>query len=545
MKALLKGGLCLALSWAAARSDAQETTAWRSAASSGTIPVSAVAQPAAVRPAVGLRAPVPLGDPAPLVRGQIPDERPLPTGPAVPGGTSFAPPRPIATGTTPVAPLPRAGDFTAPTPQLVGPMPSTSGVPATPGGPVLDSDRIWGTLPPGVCDGCGDCSGLACGDCCGTDCCFGTCCDPCCNNRCSGGLFWVSAEYLLWFQRTQSIPPLVTTSPLGTPLIASGVLGLPTTTSAFDHINNNPVSGGRFSAGFWFPRCNDWGIDASYFFLGKQNETHTFSTAQGGQISRPVTEVNSGNAIAELVSFPGILNGAVAVQDYNQVWGFDVNLRKRICCGCNYWLDLLGGYRHLDLSEGISVTENLNVLNADGSIGGNIQVFDSFRTVNRFNGGQFGVQGQWNFASRFFVGGTFKLAMGNVHQTVDINGSTTFSGFTAPGAINGTRPGGLLALPTNIGHFSGDRFGVLPEVGVRVGMDITQHLQAFVGYDFIYLSSVVRPGDQIDTVINRSQLPNVTVPGTPTLVGPARPTVLFRQTDWWAQGVSFGLRYHW
>jgi hypothetical protein len=55
----------------------------------------------------------------------------------------------------------------------------------------------------------------------------------------------------------------------------------------------------------------------------------------------------------------------------------------------------------------------------------------------------------------------------------------------------------------------------------------------------MYWSSVVRPGDQIDTTINRTQLPSVFAPGM--LVGAPRPGFQFHPTDFWAQGVSFGL----
>jgi hypothetical protein len=600
MKALVKSGLCLALGWAVARSDAQETR-WRSAtaAPSGAVAASGVAQPGGIT-RVSLNPPQPLPEaapalPPPLVRGQIPDERPLPLGPAALGDAGLPAPRPMGpaissapppagfagspppSSTVPfTAPLPQPltsqGPLASPGPQTFGPAP---GLPmpgpgmATPApGPIVDGNRIWGTtLPPNACDCCGDCC-PPCGtaSCCpsscfgsrfmGLGCCnsgsfFGSCADPCCNTRCNGGLFWVNAEYLLWFVRSQSTPPLVTTSPLGTPANIAGIPGLPTTTTVFDHINNNPYSGGRFSAGFWFPRCNDWGLDASYFFLAPRSDTHTFGTANGVEVFRPVTDVSQSPPapFPQAVSF-GQVTGAVAVHDYTQLWGAEINLRKRLCCGCNYWFDVLGGYRHFNLTEGIDITENLTLpAEVDPRTGQFINnglfqqqtIYDSFRTVNNFDGGQLGVQGQWNFAGRWFIGGGFKLAMGNVHQTLDINGVTTLHN-PAPGALNGTFPGGVLALPgTNIGHFSQNRFAVLPELNMKVGLDITQHLRAYVGYDFLYISSVIRPNDQIDTNVNRTLVPGAGVP----VVGPARPAVLFRTTDFWAQGLNFGLQYHW
>ena len=126
------------------------------------------------------------------------------------------------------------------------------------------------------------------------------------------------------------------------------------------------------------------------------------------------------------------------------------------------------------------------------------------------------------------------VAMGSTHQEVSINGSTTI----APAA---PVRGGLLALPSNIGNYSRDKFTVVPQIGLNVGRQLNNNLRAYVGYNFIYWSSVVRPGDQIDPVINTTQLPDKNGPNP--LVGPARPAFTFHDTSFWAQGISFGLAY--
>jgi hypothetical protein len=55
-----------------------------------------------------------------------------------------------------------------------------------------------------------------------------------------------------------------------------------------------------------------------------------------------------------------------------------------------------------------------------------------------------------------------------------------------------------------------------------------------------YVSNVIRPANQIDPTANTTQLL-----GTPPLFGPARPMPLFNQTDFWAQGITFGLEFRW
>jgi hypothetical protein len=62
-----------------------------------------------------------------------------------------------------------------------------------------------------------------------------------------------------------------------------------------------------------------------------------------------------------------------------------------------------------------------------------------------------------------------------------------------------------------------------------------------VGYSLIYWSRVVRPGDQIDLDVNPDYLPPATTPVT----GPARPRFVFRESDFWAQGLSVGGDLRW
>ena len=59
----------------------------------------------------------------------------------------------------------------------------------------------------------------------------------------------------------------------------------------------------------------------------------------------------------------------------------------------------------------------------------------------------------------------------------------------------------MFAQPTNIGHYSRNVFAVVPEVGLSVGFEVTAWLRLSLGYNFLYWSDVVRPGEQIDRVI--------------------------------------------
>src|SRR5438105_15061188 len=98
--------------------------------------------------------------------------------------------------------------------------------------------------PGGLCDcdtGLGGCGLGACG--------FNGCNTDCCPDR---GHYWVNASYLMWWQRSQIVPPLVTAGPPG----SGAILGNPTTTILFDQVPNPMRSGGRFVLGTWLSKCD-------------------------------------------------------------------------------------------------------------------------------------------------------------------------------------------------------------------------------------------------------------------------------------------------
>jgi hypothetical protein len=99
----------------------------------------------------------------------------------------------------------------------------------------------------------------------------------------------------------------------------------------------------------------------------------------------------------------------------------------------------------------------------------------------------------------------------------------------------------LYALRSNIGTQSGSAFTVVPEVGINLAYHITPNVSFLVGYSFIYWSSVVRPGDQIDRSIDQRAIPSSPnfVPG----FNAASPAAQFNRTDFWTQGINFGLEF--
>jgi hypothetical protein len=205
-------------------------------------------------------------------------------------------------------------------------------------------------------------------------------------------------------------------------------------------------------------------------------------------------------------------------------------------------VSLLGGFRFLQLDEGLDITETsqVNPSLAAGSPlfgGSTIKVSDSFETHNDFYGAQVGTQAELCLGPAF-VDVLGKVALGATHETVNIHGVTAI---TAPGGTTTTTPAGFLAVGSNSGDFSRDVFAVVPEVDVNVGWQITRYLRASVGYSFLYCSSVARPGDQVDLGLSGTQIPTDTRFNPQT--GPSRPSVPLKDTDFWAQGINFAFEF--
>jgi Putative beta barrel porin-7 (BBP7) len=232
------------------------------------------------------------------------------------------------------------------------------------------------------------------------------------------------------------------------------------------------------------------------------------------------------------ITSPGLFAGSISVTSSLQLWGAEANgVMSLVRSGSFEWTGLVG-FRYVDLYETLNISSNsADILTDPATV---LLQRDQFNTRNQFAGAQLGSRFTW-MGDRFGFDVTGKVALGATHQTVEIQGSSTQSG---PGGVNGTFPGGFFTQPSNMGSFSANQFAVIPSVELKLYILLSQRMRLFAGYDFMYWSQVVRPGSQIDHNINLSQS---AVFGSGTLSGPASPGPLFTRTDFWAQGVSFGL----
>ena len=243
------------------------------------------------------------------------------------------------------------------------------------------------------------------------------------------------------------------------------------------------------------------------------------------------------------------MTGSLAIASSTRLWGWEVNGAANLVRSRNINADLIAGFRSLGLRETLNFGEDIRNLGATGGVSfdgvtvpapNSVSTYDTFGTDNRFYGGQIGGRVEWT-DGRFIVGATAKVALGVSQELVDINGGTALLGPT--GGVIATQRGGVYAVSSNIGRYFHDDFAVVPEAGLNVGVRLTDWLTVRVGYTFLYWSSVERPGNAIDPSINPHLVPTDATFGTPG--GPARPAFAFHTTDYWAQGVNFGveLRY--
>jgi hypothetical protein len=470
---------------------------------------------------------------------------PLPSTPVVPAAPapSVSQVRQAAVMMQPSPATPTLPPVANTPPPPVATTPAGPGTPAAkPPVPAAPSGSVSSGTGSGSC-GCGSCGSTA----------------PTCNCGMSksglggalsgNGHMWVDAELLLWWNKGMNVPPLVTASPAGTPRNLAGVLGAPTTAVLFggDTVDDEMEPGFRVRAGMWLDDCNLCGVEGSFFFLGTASKNATFNCNDAPIIARPFIDVNPGvtnpfnaqlvgfgSPNSELVCLPGLLNGTINVHTSTDLYGFDANFRHNLLSECGHRLDLLVGYRYLNLKDRVDITENLNVLsNANPALaqGTTFLLQDSFKSTNDFNGGQIGLVGERQFG-QWFLGARNLVALGNTHSDVTING---FTRITSPAGVSTVNAGGLLTQPTNIGSFSADKFAVVYEAETMLGYQLTDSIRAFAAYSFLYWSNVARAGDQIDLVVNSSQIP----PGT--LNGVARPLFVRHAKDFWAQGISFGM----
>ena len=349
------------------------------------------------------------------IRAQAPDIRPaagfevpkaMPKGAVTetPSAPSLPPPGPAAiSAPSPVLPTPPGGTPSGPV--IIDPPGTTFGAPI-PTGPAIGSP-VYGSPFGGY----------------PMDTAYGQ--DP--------SNWYASVEALMLWVRSYNVPALVTSGPAfsGANLSVPGVNVI----NGQNDVDTNPRYGGQITLGKWLNPC--WAVELSGFYV--QPSEKAFNANSGtvsGDLARPFFNVNTNGESSEIVGRPGVVSGGVNSVARSQLYGAELNARRRWWNDGPNRLDLIGGLRFVYLDEDLTINEDAMGLAGAGALAGvHQQVQDSFKTSNQFYGVQVGgifqhVQGPWTFELRA------KIAAGITRQVITING------VTVPGDPN--RAGGLL-----------------------------------------------------------------------------------------------------
>jgi hypothetical protein len=348
---------------------------------------------------------------------------------------------------------------------------------------------------------------------------------------------------------------------IATPLVTSG----PSILSGGEDVNFGTFQGFYLDGGLWFDCRHHLGVEFNGFYFGSQSVTSTFASDAAGNptITRPIIDALTFRPVNVIVStadpaLGGPVAGAVSVRNTSLLGGLGANGVMNLSHHEDYTVDYLMGFRYIDLEERLNVGQvSTPLFPGTMLLGGvplppgvGVSLTDDFHTRNQFYGGLVGTRGEMRFGPTF-VSLLSTVALGPNHQTVDINGYTTA---LTPGGR--TLSGGLLAVgqgiqtvlgpdgnPSafvkqgNLGRVTTNRFIVVPEVGVEAGLYVTSHVRLAVGYNFLYMTDVARPGRQVDPYVNPRFVPSS--PAFGSLSGAQLPMVTGAREDFHAHMVQF------
>lgn len=356
----------------------------------------------------------------------------------------------------------------------------------------------------------------------------------------------MEADFLLWWISGAPVgAPILTQGPFTTPSPGTTILPGNAVVYGNEDRNFNVAPGFRLKLEAWEPYDRQFGMSVSGFFLATQTNKTTIANSGADTDNslnfafnslQPQVPGSTQNLLAGGPVAPGVTAaGTFTATATTSLWGSDLNTLFGAYRNQGFTLDLIAGFRYLDLNESLVMSS----YRSDSDAGFQRSGTDSFTTRNQFYGGQIG--GRAEYASGPFSASILAtVALGANMQNISIDGSSFRTGpFAAtPGGVSGF----TFTQPSNIGQFSNTNFSAVPTVQIRTSYRLTQRIFASAGYEFTYWTDVVRPGNQIDNTINLSQSsagPN----GVGALSGASRPAVPFSTSDFWVHGILLALEF--
>ncbi len=239
---------------------------------------------------------------------------------------------------------------------------------------------------------------------------------------------WANLDYLMWWSRGASLPPLVTTGSQG------GALNDPNLKILYgnDRVENTIRSGGRLNIGTWFNPQQTFGIGAT--FLQLQNMASNYTDVSNGSpiIARPFFNTATQAPDSLVYRADGHIRRRSSRPRDRQLRGRRYVSASALIRRQGYRLDLVYGWRYLQLSDSVNIDDkaiSTDPSNPEVPLGTTLIGFDGFRTTNKFNGGTIGFMSERR-RGIWYLSTVGKISLGNMHQTAIING---YSSTTVPG----------------------------------------------------------------------------------------------------------------
>ena len=311
-------------------------------------------------------------------------------------------------------------------------------------------------------------------------------------------------------------------------------------------------SGMRFSAGYYLEQDSGLSVNGNFILVPKNS--YYLSSVTGLNDFPVLLETGFNNSLN--FTIPSNIAGqapTMVTQNYaivlsrqvdssifanasTYIAGGELNVRGRdFLIGDMNFSGLLG-FRYFQFKEafdvssqytifrpnGVTDVQNINVngdivsapiaLNFPTPININSASNDQIKVYNHFIGPQIGINADYHY-NRWSVMTGFNLGIGVMHQVAKISSSTTQTVKTetstqnAAGQITSTTntsitnsAGGLLFSPTDVGQYSRNQFGLLPEINAKLGFKATERIKLTVGYDFLLLANVLRAPNQTQLI---------------------------------------------
>jgi len=361
----------------------------------------------------------------------------------------------------------------------------------------------------------------------------GTCCDqsftscetrginPCSPFGLLHSRFYIKAQQVFSWGSGQQLPLLVTSTTDGQD---------PVNLFGGGEIGTASVSGYRVETGLWLDNCQSRAIVLRGFDGGHNDVGLVTDSSRFGNLELPYNQINPNGTLTPVDAFvavPGSLTGNVNANLSSQVYGGDLLIKKMISRDSLGRWDFLMGYQTARLAESLTLESTRNTVPA----GTSNFVRDSFQVKNQFHGATFGFSGDVREGCWYF-GGMFKLGLGNMERTVNIEGTQT----TTVGVIPSTTDSGLHASSrTNSGRYVLDTFVMTPELNLTAGYRLTNSLDFTVGYNLLRLPKVTRVANALDSRLAVDDSP------APTQLNPA---FRFQEFNFTLHSLNLGLQWN-